>query len=383
MSNPDPRARSVAPESAPESAPEAAPEISPRISGARTRRRPSLEPLGTGPVLHVGVDENGLGPVLGPLIVTAVAFRFPGKRPSSLGALVGDSKALTSHEDPSLGEAWARALVSAIGPEPADPAEVLSRLLIDETAVLRSLCPPAGPEPVEEHDQPHAMCWPSSAALAGRGERFLADDALVRRCLETVRGWAGERVGGRFTRRTPLEFVGVRSAVVCAGRLNAAAREGRHRFLVDLHEMERLALHFHEQHGRGETPLDAVCGKVGGMDRYGGYFGPLSTRLFAVEAEVRSLAAYRFPGLGRIAFLQDADAKDPLVGLASLVGKWVRELLMARIVRWLQATARPEHLGPHPIAPASGYRDPNTKRLIAATELVRAHRGVPDRCFLR
>jgi hypothetical protein len=153
--------------------------------------------------------------------------------------------------------------------------------------------------------------------------------------------------------------------------------------MVDLHEMERIALRLHEEAG-GSEPLDAICGKVGGMASYGDYFGQLSNRLYAVEFEQRKLSAYRFPGLGRFAFLQDADASDPLVGLASLVGKYLRELLMGRIVRWMSAAALPEHLGKQGIpTDASGYRDPNTKRFIAASELVRAHRGVPDRCFER
>ncbi len=348
-------------------------------AASRSRRLP---PVADGHVVHVGVDENGLGPVLGPLVVTGVAFRIDGPRPSSLGALVGDSKALVSHEDPSLGEAWARALSSALGPPPSTPAELLARLSLDDEPMLRSVCPPDAPG-VDDAHQPSKMCWGAT------DEAFVADEALVRRCTDAVRAWRGEKIGGRFVRRTPLRLVSVRVSIVCASRLNAAAREGRHRFLVDLHEMERLSLRLHEDatqaadEGERAAPLDAVCGKVGGMNQYGDYFGPLSSRLYAIEREGRAISAYRFPGLGRFAFVRDADASDPLVGLASLVGKYVRELLMGRIVRWMRSTALPEHLGPHEIATASGYRDPNTKRFIAATELVRAHRGVPDRCFLR
>lgn len=342
----------------------------------------SLGPVTEGPCVHVGVDENGLGPVLGPLIVTGVAFRIEGARPTSLGALVGDSKALVSHEDPSLGEAWARALLGALGDDPKTPADVVARISIDDEATLRAPCPDApfsGDRDPSLDEHPSTLCFPRVA------ESFSADEALVRRCVDLVRGWRGERVGGRFVRRNKLELVGLRAAIVCASRLNAAAKEGRHRFVVDLHEMERIALSLHEEAARrGEPlPLDAVCGKVGGMGSYGDYFGPLSQRMYAVEAEARRLSAYRFPGLGRFAFLQDADASDPLVGLASIVGKYLRELLMGRIVRWMRASALPEHLGPNEIASASGYRDPNTKKFIAATELVRAHRGVPDRCFLR
>ena len=338
-------------------------------------RAKKLDPVTDGACVHVGIDENGLGPVLGPLIVTGVAFRFVGPRPSSMGSLVGDSKVLVSHEDPSLGEAWARALLLSLEREAKNPGQALAQLCIDDEATLRAPCPShPGAEPDHE---PRAMCWPKLE------ESFIADDAMVRKCLDTIRGWTGAKVGGRFVRRTPMELVSVRTSIVCASRLNTAAREGRHRFLVDLHEMERLALRLHEESGDTSTPLDAVCGKVGGMHFYGDNFGPLSSRMYAIEAEGNRASAYRFPGLGRISFVQDADARDPLVGLASLVGKWVRELTMGRIVRYLRSSALPEHLGTTELPSASGYRDPDTKKLIAATELVRAHRGIPDRCFLR
>ncbi|GAC1393357.1 MAG: hypothetical protein NVSMB47_00490 [Polyangiales bacterium] len=335
------------------------------------------------PCLHVGIDENGLGPVLGPMIVTGVAFVVRGPRPASLGALVGDSKALVSHADVSLGEAWTRALLAALGETPRTPAELVERLSMDDAATLRAPCPrPEGVEPTEHPAHPASMCWPASE------QGFVADDALVARCARIIRGWTTTtREGGRFPRRVPVALAGVRTSIVCASRLNASKSSGRHKFVVDLHEMERIALAFHDAHGRAADgtalPLDAVCGKVGGMGYYGDYFGPLSGRLRAIEAEQGMASAYRFPGLGRVTFLQDADAADPLVGLASLVGKYVRELMMGRIVHYMRASMTPENCPEQALPSASGYRDPATKRFIAATELIRAHRGVPDRCFLR
>jgi hypothetical protein len=65
-----------------------------------------------------------------------------------------------------------------------------------------------------------------------------------------------------------------------------------------------------------------------------------------------------------------------LVGMASLVGKWIRDLLMARVVRY--------HRRSHPDLPdASGYHDPVTTRFIAATRLTRARTNLPDDCFTR
>jgi len=137
--------------------------------------------------------------------------------------------------------------------------------------------------------------------------------------------------------------------------------------------MERLAL---DARGRAGQDVVAICGKVGGFNRYPSAFGPLNGRLHAVVQEGRARSEYSVPGLGRIAFVRDADDSHLLVSMASLVGKWVRDLLMARVVRY--------HRESVPDLPdASGYHDPVTTRFIESTRLVRERRGLPDECFAR
>jgi hypothetical protein len=64
------------------------------------------------------------------------------------------------------------------------------------------------------------------------------------------------------------------------------------------------------------------------------------------------------------------------VGMASLVGKWVRDLLMDRVVRY-------HRLHNENLPAASGYHDPVTTRFIEATALSRKARELPDNCFER
>jgi hypothetical protein len=145
------------------------------------------------------------------------------------------------------------------------------------------------------------------------------------------------------------------------------------RFDVDLHAMERLALAVREEVG---IDVDVTCGKVGGYDRYSPAFGPLGGRLHTIVEEGRARSAYAFPALGRIAFVRDADASHRLVSLASLVGKWVRDLLMKRVVGY--------HRAVDPGLPfASGYHDPVTARFVDASALARKTRRLPDDCFER
>jgi hypothetical protein len=61
--------------------------------------------------------------------------------------------------------------------------------------------------------------------------------------------------------------------------------------------------------------------------------------------------------------------------LASLVGKYVRELFMRRIA---------SHYPRGPEAPRpSGYHDPVTDDFVVDTSRLRRKRAVPDRCFER
>ena len=100
-----------------------------------------------------------------------------------------------------------------------------------------------------------------------------------------------------------IEVVDARTSIVCTRRLNDALARGESRFDVDLHAMERLILAL-AHHG---TPLRAVCGKVGGYAKYGPAFGPLRDRLHVVVEEHAERSEYRFPGLGDVAFVRNAD----------------------------------------------------------------------------
>ena len=305
---------------------------------------------------RIGADENGLGSRLGPMITTAVLARIEGaghrlisrKLPPRLAPDLADSKAVVSHSDVRLGEAWARVLAATAGTDPQTPAELFRALSLEGEAVLRTLCPlPAV-----------AQCWSSD------GEAFTADDDMLER-LRGHLGWLAER---------GVSVLAARVSVACARKLNDQKKAGHSRFTVDLHAMERLVLSLREVAGHD---VHAVCGKVGGIGDYPRFFGPLGGRLCVELERTRRHSGYRFPGLGELHFVMDADGQDPFVMLASLTGKYVRELLMARVARFYTGAEPDERTLP------SGYHDPRTARFFAATEELRAKRRIPLACFER
>lgn len=316
---------------------------------------------------YLGIDENGMGPRLGPLVVTSVLARVDPEREGARiatsrprGAFakrIGDSKKLVAFDDASLGEAWARAIVSytqakagKLQAPPLTPTDLLSTVALDSDHVLRSPCP--------SH---HAdLCW------GDEGETFSSNDDAVASCTKDL-----ERLRDRG-----LEVLRVRVAIVCTRKLNEAVGAGLSRFDVDLHTMERLTLSAREDAGED---VYALCGKVGGFDFYGDRFGPLGGHLHTVLVEGRARSEYHLPGVGRLAFLRDADESHLIVGLASLVGKWARDHLMRRVVRW-HRTRAPDG---HDLPEASGYHDPVTSRFVEATALVRKKLRVEPECFER
>ena len=300
---------------------------------------------------HIGADENGLGSRLGPLIVTAVLAeadvggeRFLSRKlPKRMREDLDDSKQLMSHTNVAIGEAWARTLT---GSSATTPAELFEQLSLEGSSKLREPCPKAA----------HAQCWTAGA------EAFCASDELLTRAQQHLATFAARGV----------RLVEVRTSVVCTRKLNENRDRGINRFVSDLHAMESLVLKLRERAG---VPVQAVCGKVGGIGEYSKFFGPLAGWLHAIVVEGQAESAYQFPTLGRLRFVRDADAHAPLVMLASLVGKYVRELFMSRIAAHYPRTdddARP-----------SGYHDPVTAAFVERTALLRKQRRMPERCFER
>jgi hypothetical protein len=263
--------------------------------------------------------------------------------PKAIRADLDDSKRLVSHSDFGLGEAWARAMASAA----TTPEEALNEILLEPPEVLTALCP----------DHVRAQCWNVER------ESFMADAATCRRVLRHREALLERGV----------RLISVRSSVICTKRLNQQRERGINRFIADLHAMENLVLLFRREAG---VKLSATCGKVGGIGEYGKFFGPLSGHLHTALEEGHAKSSYYFPSIGQIHFLRDADAQNPLVMLASLVGKYIRELLMARIARFhvtdADVSSRP-----------SGYHDPVSQAFVARTALARRRAELPDTCFER
>ncbi|MGB5701877.1 MAG: hypothetical protein WBM48_03590 [Polyangiales bacterium] len=305
-------------------------------------------------MLVMGVDENGLGPRLGPLVATSLTLETPRYARSALcerGLRLGltDSKETGGFGRMGFTESVALALLAegdACAPRSAD--RLLHRVFPEVQPRLKSCCPNASTA---------EQCWGIDLELP----TFGGDEAFGRDLLERLVG------------RSRLRIVDVQSRIACAGVLNAKSVSGQNKLAVDLELFEDLIDSVHRHHG---APLLAVCGMVGGIRDYASRFGRFDAdRVQQLKAR-KGQRRYAVEGVGELRFEVDADARHLPVALASIVGKYVREICMRRIGEFYRR-------GDPELQLASGYHDPVTTRFIRATELPRRKLGIAQDCFRR
>jgi ribonuclease HII len=305
-------------------------------------------------MLVMGVDENGLGPRLGPLVATAVALRVPRYERSALcqrGLALGltDSKETGGFGRMGFIESVALALVKRASPGAAASSDSFLDLVSPGSrGRLRACCP----------DAPTAgQCWAVDLPLPAFGGDVSYGEALL----------------DRLVGRSSLRVVDVQSRIACAGVLNAKLAAGTNKLSVDLELFEDLICAVHDGHG---SPLLAVCGMIGGLRDYASRLSRFDPRTVGSLPGRRGQRRYTLDGVGEVRFEVDADARHLPVALASIVGKYVREICMRRIGEFYQQ-------GNPDLKLASGYHDPVTTRFIDATEASRRRLGIAPDCFRR
>jgi hypothetical protein len=317
-----------------------------------------------------GIDEAGYGPRLGPLVTGAAAFSLPGSREDGLPDLwevldpavcrpgrgserrlaVGDSKKLYGRAGglARLELAVLGFLASAAGEGPGTADELTSSLL--SPGCLRSL-----------RDHP----W-----YADRGERLP---------LEADGGLAAELVAGlrEACARREVETVLLTGRLLAEGEFNRRVREADNKATVLAGLVVEL---LRELRGvAGTQPLRVSVDRLGGRTDY----APLLSAAFPEgfvwqEDRTPERQCYRVEGLAgptRVEFLVKADSQRFAVALASMTGKYVREILMRRLNAYWQ------DLDPQ-VPTTSGYHA-DAGPFLRAVEEHRHRMGVTEEQLIR
>lgn len=311
-----------------------------------------------------GIDENGLGPWLSPLVATSLTLCCEPGAIAPLESLtwatelgIGDSKAVAKFGSLRTSESLALAL----------HARSHATLTMDGLLEGWALSPEGRPFAALQQPCPSnskAQCWSDSKLSLPLFGGSLDEGETMLRELE-----------GRG-----FQIEGFATVICCVRRFNELRKRHQSKFTLDLRLFETLI----ERELTLHRSLDFVCGMVGGIRSYTKYFSPelLKDRLCAAVTEDRKACHYRFSGSQTfdVAFVVDADAHHLAVALASMVGKYIRELLVHRQNRFYQRLAAQAGAA---LVSASGYHDPVTKRFVKATKKLRLAAGIDDGCFLR
>jgi ribonuclease HII len=100
----------------------------------------------------------------------------------------------------------------------------------------------------------------------------------------------------------------------------------------------------------------AMCGKIGGTKYYRPLLEDFYTKVDAIQ-EQRSISSYRIADGREVHFILNGDDKFLPIAMASVIGKYIRELFMLQINRKFGHD--------EPIPWASGYRhDGKTFQLL-------------------
>jgi hypothetical protein len=166
--------------------------------------------------------------------------------------------------------------------------------------------------------------------------------------------------------------LGVKAFSICPGIFNQKlALPENNKFKYDFELMLELILKFAKEYP--DRPLLALCGKVGGTKRYLPWFYDLGYENLQIIKEDSEQSSYKLGKLIEISFIKNGDDSHLPISVASMIGKYLRELAMEQLNDKLGPVTRK----------TSGYHNKVTVQFIKETQVTRRRIGLDEKCFIR
>lgn len=287
----------------------------------------------------LGIDENGLGPLMGPLVVTGTLLKYK-KNSTVWFDDISDSKSFfatrTANNFFRVEQTTISVFYLTHKRLPCSPTEILD-------AYYGGLHCLSG-ENICTNNIPKKFIWSEPEAVKKRCDSF-----------------------AEWTVKNNMEVEGVHSAYICPNRFNGFIKTGATKLLVDFLTFCTIVKKVSQKKN-----LEVQAGKIGGVKFYRTYlrYG-LPDYTAAILEEKENISSYLLQDGQtdfRMDFIMDVEKRSFPAALSSIIGKYVRELFMESIRRTLGIKED-----------ISGYYDRKTTKLLDSLNTDR----FPSTCLFR
>lgn len=283
----------------------------------------------------LGIDENGYGPILGPLVITGCLIKTEEKKN------ISDSKRIfRGSKGRNIGEEIVASHFSHIYQGKIERmGNFLEEILIERECFL---------------NQRRDFCSPDNYSFP------LFNDELADFKIEPLE-----------------ELIDVKSIVVCPHQFNKLLKLKKKKNLVNLFLFSKVVSYFLEKYK--DQPLQIICDNIGNMKDYHYFQNFLQDlKLFRLKEDKNSsqyLIIYEDKKY-ELRFEKRADENFNSVALASIFGKYLREIYMMKINDYFSKKI--------PSLPySSGYHNRRTYEFISKTSPIIVDSDIPKTCFIR
>jgi hypothetical protein len=268
----------------------------------------------------IGIDEAGYGPNLGPFVMTSVACRVPEQQHQAN---------LWEVLQPAVrrrGERADRRLLVEDSKLVYSPSRGLRDL---ELGVLAATAPPHPTQPLSLAGCIDRLCPAAHADL--RGEPWYSGTTLLPIHPDSQAfGSIAEHLN-EVSKQRGVAWGLIRSIVVCPARFNALLDRWDSKGVVLSLSLTQLLQH-NANPDEGAEPVSVFVDKHGGRNAYAAVLQhAYPDGIVVAREEGKDRSVYRLEGAKRaveLTFQPRADASHFCVALASMVSKYLREVLM-------------------------------------------------------